>query len=96
VIRLTVMMSIRYPPSSRQLEDLLSERGIDIRHETAHSNHFPSGPKAGFLPHYYFLGGEAHGSVRAFAPQSGRSDRILPLEIAYHVQGRGVGPVAFP
>jgi len=34
VIRLTVMMSVRYPLSLRQVEDLLSERGIDICHET--------------------------------------------------------------
>ena len=31
VIRLTVMMYIRYPLSLRQVEDLLFERGIDIR-----------------------------------------------------------------
>ena len=34
VIRLTVMMYVRYPLSLRQVEDLLSERGIDICHET--------------------------------------------------------------
>ena len=34
VIRLTVMMYIRYPLSLRQLEDILFERGIDICHET--------------------------------------------------------------
>ena len=34
VIRLTVMMYARYPLSLRQVEDLLSERGIDICHET--------------------------------------------------------------
>ena len=32
VIRLTVMMYIRYPLSLRQVEDLLFERGIDICH----------------------------------------------------------------
>ena len=35
VIRLTVMMYVRYPLSLRQVEDLLFERGIDICHETA-------------------------------------------------------------
>ncbi len=35
VIRLTVMMYIRYPLSLRQVEDLLFERGIDTCHETA-------------------------------------------------------------
>ncbi len=34
VIRLTVMMYIRYPLSLRQVEDLLFERGIDICHES--------------------------------------------------------------
>ena len=34
VIRLMVMMYVRYPLSLRQVEDLLSERGIDICHET--------------------------------------------------------------
>jgi len=34
VIRLTVMMYIRYPLSLRQVEDSLFERGIDICHET--------------------------------------------------------------
>ncbi len=34
VIRLAVMMYIRYPLSLRQIEDILFERGIDICHET--------------------------------------------------------------
>ena len=34
VIRLAVMMYVRYPLSLRQVEDLLFERGIDIWHET--------------------------------------------------------------
>jgi putative transposase len=34
VIRLVVMMYVRYPLSLRDFEDLLSERGIDISHET--------------------------------------------------------------
>ena len=34
VIRLVVMMYVRHPLSLRNVEDLLSERGIDIRHET--------------------------------------------------------------
>jgi len=34
IIRLTVMMYVRYPLSLRQVEDLLHERGIDICHET--------------------------------------------------------------
>jgi putative transposase len=34
VIRLTVMMYVRYPLSLRQVEDILYERGIHICHET--------------------------------------------------------------
>ena len=34
VIRLTVMIYVRYPLSLRQVEDLLLERGIDNCHET--------------------------------------------------------------
>jgi transposase-like protein len=33
VIRLAVMMYVRYPLSLRNVEDLLFERGIDICHE---------------------------------------------------------------
>jgi putative transposase len=34
VVCLMVMMYVRYPLSPRQVEDLLSERGIYICHET--------------------------------------------------------------
>src|SRR4249920_3101542 len=34
VIRLVVMMYVRYPLSLRNVEDLLAERGIDISYET--------------------------------------------------------------
>ena len=34
IIRLTVMMYVRYPLSLRQVEDLLHGRGIDLCHET--------------------------------------------------------------
>jgi putative transposase len=34
VIRLVVMMCVRYPLSLRNVEDLLAERGIGISHET--------------------------------------------------------------
>jgi putative transposase len=34
IIRLTVMMYVKYPLSLRNVEDLLSERGIGISHET--------------------------------------------------------------
>ncbi len=34
IIRLTVMLCVRFPLSLRNVEDLLHERGIDISHET--------------------------------------------------------------
>ena len=34
VIRLAVMLYVRYPLSLRPVEDMLFERGIDISHET--------------------------------------------------------------
>jgi putative transposase len=34
IIRLAVMLYVRYPLSLRNVEDLLHERGIEIRHET--------------------------------------------------------------
>jgi putative transposase len=34
IIRLTVMMYVRFPLSLRNVEDFLHERGIDISHET--------------------------------------------------------------
>ena len=39
IIRLVVMMYVRFPLSLRNVEDLLHERGVDISHETA-ANHF--------------------------------------------------------
>ncbi len=44
VIRLTVMMYVRYPLSLRQVEDLLFERGIDICHETVRQRWNRFGP----------------------------------------------------
>jgi putative transposase len=34
VIRLAVLLYVKYPLSLRDVEDLLAERGIDISHET--------------------------------------------------------------
>lgn len=34
VIRLAVLLSVRFPLSLRNVEDLLLERGIDVCHET--------------------------------------------------------------
>ena len=34
VIRLAVLLYVKYPLSLRNVQDLLAERGIDISHET--------------------------------------------------------------
>ncbi len=34
IIRLAVILYVRYPPSLMEVEDLLHERGIEISHET--------------------------------------------------------------
>ena len=44
IIRLAVMMQVRFPLSLRNVEDLLHERGIEVSHETircgaAHRTH---------------------------------------------------------
>ena len=44
IIRLAVMMYIRFPLSLRQVEDLLHERGIDISHETVRARWNRFGP----------------------------------------------------
>ena len=44
VIRLVVLMYVRYPLSLRNVEDLLFERGIDICHETVRNWWNRSGP----------------------------------------------------
>jgi len=38
IIRLAVMLYVRFPLSLRNVEDLLHERGIEISHETALSD----------------------------------------------------------
>ena len=63
VIRLVVMMYVKYPLSLRNVEDLLADRGIDICHETVRfwwnrggsvylnrPARLLSGASAGFMP----------------------------------------------
>jgi hypothetical protein len=53
VIRLAVMMYVRYPLSLRQVEDLLFERGIDICHETVRFWRLRSGNGAFIIDHIH-------------------------------------------
>ena len=48
VIRLVVMMYVRYPLSLRNVEDLLFKRGIDICHETVRGTVRPNFLRAVF------------------------------------------------
>jgi putative transposase len=44
IIRLAVMLYVRFPLSLRNVEDLLHERGIDVSHDTVRSSrHFVLG-----------------------------------------------------
>ena len=40
IIRLAVLMYVKYPLSLRNVQDLLAERGIDISHETVRFSMF--------------------------------------------------------
>ena len=42
IIRLAVVLCVRFPLSLRNVEDLLHERGVDVSHETVRfwRNHF--------------------------------------------------------
>ena len=71
VIRLVVMMYVRYPLSLRNVEDLLFERGIDICHETVRSWWNRFGP---------MFAGEIRrkrvGHMRAYTHWRGRLDEV--------------------
>lgn len=70
VIRLVVLMYVRFPLSLRNVEDLLAERGIDICHETVRLwwNRFGPLFAATFV-------GSAYHACGAFANGSGISTR---------------------
>ena len=44
VIRLVLLMYVRFPLSLRNVEDLLFERGIDLRHERSCQATYPAHP----------------------------------------------------
>ncbi|MEM7004982.1 MAG: IS6 family transposase, partial [Pseudomonadota bacterium] len=44
IIRLAVMLYVRFPLSLRNVEDLLHERGIDVSHETVRFWWYRFGP----------------------------------------------------
>src|SRR5215213_7963362 len=50
VIRLAVLLYVKYPLSLRNVEDLLAERGIDISHETVRNWWNRFGPLFGLRP----------------------------------------------
>ena len=50
VIRLVVLMYVKYPLSLRNVEDLLAEHGIDICHEAARLDSSGESSLSGFPP----------------------------------------------
>ena len=54
VIRLVVMMYVRFPLSLRNVEDLLFERGIDISHGYCQSNCTPGYCQSNCTPVFQF------------------------------------------
>jgi len=85
IIRLAVMMYIRYPLPLRQVEDLLHERGIDICHETVRAWWTRFGPmfaarkseRSGRHP----CGARRPGRV---APFDAIKARALGVEVRFH------------
>ncbi|HEX8415734.1 MAG TPA: hypothetical protein VF637_17915 [Sphingomicrobium sp.] len=67
MIRLVVMMYVRFPLSLRNVEDLLFERGIDICHETVRMWWNRFGP---------MFAGDILGSASAACGGSGTGDGI--------------------
>ena len=72
VIRLVVMMYVRFPLSLRNVEDLLAERGIDICHETVRQWWNRFGPL--FAPD---VRRQRVSRMRGFASGSGISTRSM-------------------
>ena len=61
VIRLAVMMYVRFPLSLRNVEDLLHERGIDISHETVRAWWNRFGPRIGISIHIFTQSASEYG-----------------------------------
>src|SRR5271163_1971346 len=94
VIRLVVMMYVRYPLSLRNVEDLLVERGIDISHETVRFWWNRFGPM--FAAEIRKRRVSAHARLSSMALAFGRGlredQRQAPLSLACRrSRGRGFG-----
>ena len=85
IIRLAVMMYIRFPLSLRNVEDLLHERGIDISHETVRfwwnrfGLMFAAENRSKYVQKYGILINQCVTPQRTFAPSPVRS-ATCPLE----------------
>jgi transposase-like protein len=86
VIRLVVLMYVRFPLSLRNVEDLLAERGVDICHETVRHwwNRFGPRPRQARLATW----------PRSIAPQNARRVRERLLACQFRVLRRSSTEVA--
>ena len=89
VIRLVVLMYVRFPLSLRNVEDLLFERGIDICHETVRMWWNRFGPMTDMMAdgigNYAEMKGRLQAALAARAEMDGRleDEEVLP-EPALH------------
>ena len=63
VIRLAVMLYVRFPFSLRNVEDLLHERGVDVSHETVRFWWNRFGPMFALIIQTYYLGRKEYGGL---------------------------------
>ena len=84
IIRLAVMLYVRFPLSLRNVEDLLHERGVDVSHETVRFWWHRFGPM--------FANEIRTGStLRQHRRPAGRSGRLAaPLQPRAHASGQNV------
>ncbi len=63
VIRLAVMMYVRFPLSLRNVEDLLHERGVGVSHETGRFWWNRFGLMFALIIQTYYLGRKEYGGM---------------------------------
>jgi putative transposase len=80
IIRLAVMMYIRYPLSLRNVEELLHERGIDITHEPCGSGETGSGRFSRPRSDGTAFRRCAHSGIASGISKKGTGDASLPAD----------------
>jgi putative transposase len=69
VIRLAVMLYVRFPLSLRNVEDLLHERGVDVSHETVRFWWNRFGPMFALVIQTYYRRRKEYGGMGYTIPQ---------------------------